>query len=409
MKLANILRRIVCTAIVVFSVAGNIFAQNHIDTDYAVQIMRHVQDANNFNREFQQEKVFLQLDNTSYFQGETIWFKAFVVNASTMGRSESGVLYVELLSPTGILLQQKKLKIIAGQADGFIKLTEYEVKEARDLRGEQPYPSGYYEIRAYTRYMLNFNHNIVFSRVIPVFKTPVVEGKYDQPVLLASKHNRYDKRPEADRLKQVNMSFFPEGGRLLLKFPGRVAFKATDEDGMPIEGELKVSIRSDDETIIAPVMHDGMGSFDVRNGKDISKCTFVCEGEEYKVNIPYVDDKGVSMRADVRNDSLFISIYNGLEYQYHRVEDAPYVGVVISCCGQILYCQTCQLKDDLTELSLSVADFPIGVCDISVLEIHGGVLATRHFFNYRDDFRLLFSQPLPTARNTVHMNQSALV
>ena len=124
MKLANILRRIVCTAIVVFAVAGNIFAQNHIDTDYAVQIMRHVQDANNFNREFQQEKVFLQLDNTSYFQGETIWFKAFVVNASTMGRSESGVLYVELLSPTGILLQQKKLKIIAGQADGFIKLTE---------------------------------------------------------------------------------------------------------------------------------------------------------------------------------------------------------------------------------------------------------------------------------------------
>ncbi|MCQ2073562.1 MAG: hypothetical protein MJY96_10645, partial [Bacteroidaceae bacterium] len=368
-----------------------VFSQNY--SDATAEIMRHAKDVHFFNKEFQQEKVFLQLDNTSYFQGETIWFKAFVVNASSMGRSESGVLYVELLSPTGVLLQQKKLKVIAGQADGFIKLTDTEVKEARDLRGEQPYPSGYYEIRAYTRYMLNFNHSIVYSRVIPVFKTPIVEGKYDQPVLLASKHNRYDKRPEANKLKQVNVSYFPEGGRLLSRYPGRVAFKVTDEDGMPIDGELKVVIRSDDETIVAPVIHDGMGSFYVKNGKEITKCSFVCDGEEYKVNGPHVDDVGVSMRLDRIEDSLSVTIYNGLEYQYHQVENEPPVGVAVCCCGQILICQSSQLIGDSIKLTLPAADFPIGVCDVTVFDNYGSVLCTRHFFNYRDDF----SVPVLTA------------
>ena len=78
-------------------------------------VLRNVQKVYDFNREFPQEKVFLQFDNTSYYQGETIWFKAFVVNASTLERSKSNVLYVELLSPTGVLLQQLKLKVYDGQ------------------------------------------------------------------------------------------------------------------------------------------------------------------------------------------------------------------------------------------------------------------------------------------------------
>ena len=129
-----------------------------------------------FNRSFPQEKVFLHFDNTSYFQGETIWFKAFVVNATTFMRSKSTVLYVDLLSPTGVLLEQQKLKIVAGQADGCFQLLEQSTAQARELRGILPYPSGYYEIRAYTQYMLNFNEDIVFSRVLPVFKQPVQRG-----------------------------------------------------------------------------------------------------------------------------------------------------------------------------------------------------------------------------------------
>lgn len=48
-----------------------------------------------------------------------------------------------------VLLQQQKLKIVAGQADGRIQLVDYATEQARELRGVRPYPSGYYEIRAH--------------------------------------------------------------------------------------------------------------------------------------------------------------------------------------------------------------------------------------------------------------------
>ena len=82
------LRRLSVFIMCVFLVSA-VRAQENVQ-----QIRRLVQNVFYFNREFQQEKVFLQFDNTSYFQGETIWFKAFVVNASDLTRSSSGVLYV---------------------------------------------------------------------------------------------------------------------------------------------------------------------------------------------------------------------------------------------------------------------------------------------------------------------------
>jgi hypothetical protein len=150
-------------------------------------LMSHVNNVHEFNLSFPQEKVYLQFDNTSYFQGETIWFKAFVVNASTLTRAKSTVLYVDLLSPTGVLLDQQKLKIAAGQADGCFHLYDKSTEQARELRGVLPYPSGYYEIRAYTQNMLNFNESIIFSRVLPVFQEPVVPGYYSNPVLQTHK------------------------------------------------------------------------------------------------------------------------------------------------------------------------------------------------------------------------------
>ena len=80
-------------------------------------LMKFAGNIHQFNSLFPQEKVYIQFDNTSYYTGETIWFKAFVTNASTLGRAQSKILYVDLLSPTGVLLKQEKLKIVAFQDD----------------------------------------------------------------------------------------------------------------------------------------------------------------------------------------------------------------------------------------------------------------------------------------------------
>ena len=152
-----------------------LFSNVNSETTSNEELMKFAGNIHQFNSIFPQEKVYLQFDNTSYYTGETIWFKAFVVSASTLERAESKVLYVDLLSPDGVLLKRQKLKIIAGQADGSFPLIDGSTAQARDLRGVLGYPSGFYEIRAYTNFMQNFGSEAIFSRVLAVYDKPKEE------------------------------------------------------------------------------------------------------------------------------------------------------------------------------------------------------------------------------------------
>ena len=68
-----------------------------------------------FSRIHPQEKVYLHFDNTGYFIGETIWFKAYVTRSdSDHPTNLSGVLYVELLNPSGEVVERRKLKLENG-------------------------------------------------------------------------------------------------------------------------------------------------------------------------------------------------------------------------------------------------------------------------------------------------------
>ena len=160
---------------------SGLFAQNRPETsdDYTRELMRFSGNIHQFNTIFPQEKVYLEFDNTAYFQGETIWFKAFVTHATTLKRAPSKVLYVDFLAPTGQLILQQKLKVVAGQCDGAISLMDVSTTQSREKRGVTEYPSGFYEIRAYTQNMLDFSHEAIFSRVIPVYTKPKKPGDFD--------------------------------------------------------------------------------------------------------------------------------------------------------------------------------------------------------------------------------------
>ena len=59
-----------------------------------------------------QEKVYLHFDNNCYFQGDTIWYKAYVVLADDNSPQPlSKILYVELLNEQGYLMERQQLTI----------------------------------------------------------------------------------------------------------------------------------------------------------------------------------------------------------------------------------------------------------------------------------------------------------
>ena len=54
-----------------------------------------------------QEKIYVHMDNTCYFKGDTIWYKAYVVRADDLTYTDmSRITYVELLSPDGMMVER---------------------------------------------------------------------------------------------------------------------------------------------------------------------------------------------------------------------------------------------------------------------------------------------------------------
>ena len=108
-------------------------------------LRRFVGCIESFNRLFPQEKAYLHFDNTGYFRGETMWFSAYVVRTDRSALTDmSSVLYVELLDPTGEVVDTRKVRLENGRGSGSFKL-------------DNLLTSGFYEVRAYTRYMLNWD------------------------------------------------------------------------------------------------------------------------------------------------------------------------------------------------------------------------------------------------------------
>ena len=343
-------------------------------TDYASELMKFADNIREFNSMFPQEKVYLEFDNTAYFQGENIWFKAFVTHASTLGRAPSGVLYVDFLAPTGELILQQKLKIEAGQTDGAIPLLDAGTFQTREKQGVLAYPSGFYEIRAYTQNMLDFSPDAIFSRVIPVYTQPKYVGEYDRSRVENNEGNpRLEKiRGETIEPKhKINVSFYPEGGDLVKGLPSRVAFKAIGSDGFGINGSLKVQGLADS----VKTVHDGMGSF-VFIPKGSESADFITsDGNGVSTGLPKAVSSGYSMISDMLPGSR-------MEVSIWRTEDrvGEQTALAVTCRGEVIYFK--EIKDiDDTQFEIDCSDWPVGVCRLTLYNSEGMILSSRSIFN----------------------------
>ena len=232
------MRRLLHILLLMFAVSS-LYAQSE-ETN---RILSYLQKAMNFNKVVPQEKVYLHFDNMGYFENETLWFKAYVTRTDNGHPSDlSKVLYVELLNPMGDVIKTNKYPIDSlGVSHGDMKLDT--------LLG-----SGFYEVRAYTRYMTNWGTNAVFSRVFPVFKTPKEEGDYSDLNINSGlyKHREPNNRDKTDSLyfraidngidvrnlmTTISVQFYPEGGDLIVGKRCRVAMMVVDDNGRPYESE----------------------------------------------------------------------------------------------------------------------------------------------------------------------------
>lgn len=335
------------------------------ETDFA-ELFARFRHAAGFDHEYPREKVYLHLDNNAYFEGETLWFKAYVVRASSLlPTTLSRVLYVELLNADGTQLDRKQLRIDSlGQAHGEFKL---------DL----PVRSGFHELRAYTREMVNWGTEACFSRVVPVFRKPYQTGDFSdldirRPEVPADLQPGHPRKFDFGRSTTRQLDFFPEGGQRAGGLEQRVAYKLTDGRGRAVSDSLFLYDDTNECIGSFVPVHAGTGFItlpaSLRGGH-------VCVGTREKQSKPFAlpaisPDIPYVLRADTDANGVRLLVSGGKSA-------IGLLGLAVTCRERVCYFDTLTVGAGTIELFLPATALHDGVNHIELFESSGRGLCSR--------------------------------
>ncbi len=332
-----------------------------------------------FAREYPQEKAYLHFDNTAYFLGETIWFKAYVVTAERNNLSPlSKTLYTELVTPEGNIVTTKKFKIENGQCHGEFQLPDSMY-------------SGFYEVRAYTRYMLNQEKEYLFSRVFPVYEKPKKAGEYN---LRKIRERYYSQRVPGQRKVYeqkgaLMMTFYPEGGNLVIGLKSKVAFKATGKEGENAIVSGEVLDAAGNKVSELETTYLGMGTFEFTPGVGKYTAKVRYNDKEYSFELPQALATGYAMTADnTDNEKINLLIQKSPQLK------ADTLGISVSCRGKLYATDQITMgEENMTALSIPCRLLPSGVSQITLFNRAGEVLSDRLVFvNHNSQMKITAGQ-----------------
>ena len=303
--------------------------------------------------DYPQEKIHVMTDRGRYLAGDTIWFRAWVVDATThQPVSASQFVYVQLVSPTDSVMSRIKIHPdLQGTFKGYLPL-------AIDL------PEGRYQLTAYTMFMQSVGEHYFYRQPIEVealtsvqrrvvsrcvrygneidvtlqyenvadgspcpysvfsyltaegewktqqrshstkeahFTLKGDEAKQDAVLVTFDNYAKYITLPPAEA---VDVTFYPEGGYLIPDVENLVTFKVagSDPNVRTDVGELVDSTGR----VVAPltVEHDGMGmvSFTPQTGEAYTARWKNNFDEYFTVPLPHVRPEATVLQVRYTQD-----------------------------------------------------------------------------------------------------------
>ncbi len=383
---------------------------------------------------YPQEKVYVQTDRPYYLTGERMFFRAFLLHASTLKPSTlSRYVYVELISPLDTAVLRTKIRIDESNLFyGSLLLPE-------------SLPEGHYRLRSYTRYMENMGEAYFFTRPVYIAdpKSAVVEvetefdyssrrqvgvalcfkdkqqsslrvpqqlayksGKSSKTKIAKPNENgrisvkydvedanpsrsllisfqdtthsfkKYIRIPHESSFPEIN--FYPEGGNLIAGTNNRIAFKALLPGARTAEVEGSVFNSKHELQTTFSTLHDGMGSFDleVKDGESYyASCRYNGLSNQFKLPAP--QSKALSLQALWDGDSLSVSVLSANE-----IAAAKYY-LLIHHQGVPVYLQ--EWDGTMQHHRLAKKLFKTGVSHLLLLTDNFHILSERMVFNNLHD------------------------
>lgn len=322
-------------------------------------------NAREFALTYPQEKVFLHLDNTSYTQGDTIWYKAYVVlAANNQPTNVSKPLYVELLDQLGNIVEQQIVEINNGTAAGQIPLTN-------------TFLSGYFELRAYTKWMLSMPEPQYYSRVLPVYRKEMGENSGKRQLADYEQRGSVSQRPKSKE-ETINVNFYPEGGRLIKGVPCMVAFEVTAADS----GLINTEGQFHDGANVAPVrsLYDGIGTFDYTPSDDKAYVEMEYKGKNRRFELPKAEDSGVTLALEGGADKVEVSVLRNA-----ATADTAVALFLFSQGIPVFYRPVAFNGGEQAIFNIPTEPLRGGIQRVALINPTGQVVADRFFFVYPKD------------------------
>ena len=385
------------------------------------------------------EKIYIQTNHVFFKQGETIFFKLYLVKASDQTPSrESNVAYAELISPAGTVVQKSTYKVQDGYTEGSFDFTDQA-------------PGGIYKIRAYTSWMQNEKESRFFIKEITLQKVlaPRILMKLDFPekgygagsavkadfsmrsigneairnyagkytvsiageVIITStfKTNNegkavinfslpqtlssndgllnvtvdYNSYTEAISrsipivLNKVDLQFMPEGGTLVEGITTNIAFKALNENGKAadIKGEIRDS--KGNRITSFESYHFGMGKFlfAPQPGQTYKAVITSPANINQQYDLPFASANGVIMNIAKEKEKIILTITASLDIE---------VKLKASTKNILYHAENIHLNKGENRIKINEDDFPTGISQFTLYTLNDMPLSERLVFLNED-------------------------
>ena len=305
------------------------------------------------------EKVYLHVDRDSYYAGDDIWFKAYLIDAKDrLLTDNSGNLHVELISPSSKIISDRTVRLDNGLGNGDFKLPN-------DIS------SGRYKIRAYTNYMRNFSDQLFYNKEILVF-------------------NSSDSAKISDEVKivenQIQLSFFPEGGSMVDNVSSIVAFKAINSLGKGCDVIGKIYSSNDDLITTFRSTHLGMGKFFLRPLPGL-KYYSIFKGSDsidIKADLPTSFPAGVIISTTINqnNELLFATKTNP---ETLAIISARNLLLSFSIRNEVFKTITYKVKSPVTSFVIPTDDLPDGILMVTLSSLLDLPLSEKLIYIQKED------------------------
>jgi hypothetical protein len=232
---------------------------------------------------FPKERIHVHFDKSAYNQEETIWYKIYLLDDRGLTQLSKNV-YTEWYDTTGKMIRQTVAPLFQSTSKGAFELPA-------------DYTGNFIRMKVYTQWSLNDEPDFHYTKDIQINNASVIK---DTKL----------------KLLQTQVGLFPEGGELVYGLQSKIAFKATDNRGIPIK--IKALLLNDKNKILdtLKIQHDGMGSFILQPKL----------GEKYQVKwtdpngntgitpLPVNKTEGVSLGVKTSNEFATITVSRTLNF-----------------------------------------------------------------------------------------------